>query len=62
MRALQSTAEFGYPASALAAFYTAWDESEPGKGHDLQAREWFLKLIKGVIRPDASTIEAKKSD
>jgi eukaryotic-like serine/threonine-protein kinase len=56
-RVLESTAEFGYPASALAAFYTAWDESEPGKGHDLQAREWFRKLIKGFIYPGAKASE-----
>jgi serine/threonine protein kinase len=51
VRELEFNNEGPMAKSALAAFYTDWDQSEPGKGYDAKAKEWFIKSIKIWIRP-----------
>jgi eukaryotic-like serine/threonine-protein kinase len=60
--ALESTNDIPYASSALGAFYTAWDQAEPGKGYDAKARKWFLKSVKGYIRPLRDTGRLKESE
>jgi serine/threonine protein kinase len=46
---------------ALAVLYAVWNESEPGKGHDLKAREWFRKLINTFVPLERPPAEPKKA-
>jgi hypothetical protein len=37
--------------SALVSLYTAWDNAEPGNGHDANAELWRAKLTKSPTAP-----------
>jgi tetratricopeptide (TPR) repeat protein len=43
-KALGPSQDF-YGIVAMVSFYTAWDQAEPGRGHDAQAHEWLRKLV-----------------
>jgi serine/threonine protein kinase len=43
-RAFGSSKDF-YGIVAMVSFYTAWDQAEPGRGHDAKTHEWLRKLV-----------------
>jgi tetratricopeptide (TPR) repeat protein len=50
-----------FSAAALASLYARWDEAEPGKGYDKQAREWSLKVLDAYVLRGAAE-ESRKTD
>jgi tetratricopeptide (TPR) repeat protein len=57
-RQLAVTQGFQYGPLALAALYTRWNEAEPGRGHDAQAREWFSNLIGTFVGPTSTPTDS----
>jgi tetratricopeptide (TPR) repeat protein len=51
-RALATTSDYRHGIFALAALYTVWDQTEPGKGYDVKARKWHGKHIETFVRLD----------
>jgi serine/threonine protein kinase len=49
-----------YGNVAMIMLYTAWDQAEPGKGHDAEGREWLLKLFSTYFRRQAEANIAKE--
>jgi serine/threonine protein kinase/tetratricopeptide (TPR) repeat protein len=44
-----------YANVAMIALYTAWNQAEPGKGHDAKANDWLQKLVQMYYRQTQGT-------
>ena len=60
-RVLASTEDDREGTFALAVLYAVWDQSKPGEGNDIKAREWFRKLVETFVRPETIPAEPKKA-
>jgi serine/threonine protein kinase len=55
-RVFLSTDQFHLGLVAMAALYTAWDQAEPGKGHDAKADQWIRKLVRTFVPLEEASI------